>query len=200
MERRRQAVWIIFAAVLVLGASAPAVGWQRLAAKPVVIFGVETKAGVPLLVVRVKTDGGRTEDLFLALPRTVAAEVSRYIVRRAFPERQVEDAQLQAVVEVAALQQPEIDRMLDPLVRHGARQSYLRNVKFGLARLVREASRPTGAPVVFYTERSASGARLLTGVEVGRHRFEFGPQPAAVAPARAGGRHGTFLSWAAGRG
>jgi len=184
--------------VALITATVPAAAaeWQQVVGQPEVVFGVETAARVPLLVVRAHTEAGENTDFFIALPATVAAEVSRYIVGHTFSETIVEEAQLRAAVEVAALSTGEISSMSDPFVRHGARQSYLRNLKFGLARLVREAARPSGTPVVFFFQPSQTGLQMLTGLEVGRHRFDFGPRP-APEPRRHvdGSREGGLLSW-----
>jgi len=204
MERRRHIGWLVALVVLVTaGVPAAAGEWQQTVGQPEVVFGVENTTRVPLLVVRAHTDAGENTDFFIALPATVAAEVSRYIVGHTFSEAIVEQAQLRAAVEVAQLSIGEISAMSDPFVRHGARQSYLRNLKFGLARLVREASRPSGKSVVFFFQPSASGLQMLTGLEVGGHRFDFGPRPAAETPQRRhvdGSRDRSFLSWAMGQG
>ena len=190
-------------ALVAAGGPAAAAEWQQTSGQPEVVFGVENTARVPLLVVRVHTAAGENTDFFIALPATVAAEVSRYIVGHTFSEAVVEQAQLRAAVEVAALSTGEITTMSDPFVRYGARQSYLRNLKFGLARLVREAARPSGKSVVFFSKPSASGLQMLTGLEVGGHRFDFGPRPKPEPPQRRhvdGSRNHSFLSWAMGQG
>ncbi len=204
MKRRRHIGWLAFLVALVM-AGTPAAGgeWLQAVGRPEVVFGVENTARVPLLVVRAKLDAGKNTDFFIALPATVAAEVSRYIVGRTFSEAVVEQAQLRAAVEVAQLSIGEINTLSDPLVRHGARQSYLRNLKFGLARLVREAARPSGKSVVFFFQPSKAGLQMLTGLEVGGHRFDFGPRPAAEPSQHRhvdGSRDHGFLSWVIDRG
>lgn len=177
--------------------------WLQAVGRPEVVFGVENTARVPLLVVRAHTEAGENTDFFIALPATVAAEVSRYIVGRTFSEAVVEQAQLRAAVEVAQLSMGEINTLQDPLVRHGARQSYLRNLKFGLARLVREAAKPSSQSVVFFFQPSETGLQMLTGVDVGGHRFDFGPRPEPETSSRRhidGSRDRGFLSWAIDRG
>ncbi len=202
MEQRRHIGWLVALVVLVT-AGTPAAGgeWLQTAGQPEVVFGVENTARVPLLVVRAHTEAGENTDFFIALPATVAAEVSRYIVGHTFSEAVVEQAQLRAAVEVAQLSMGEINTLQDPLVRHGARQSYLRNLKFGLVRLVREAARPSGKSVVFFSRPSKAGLQMLTGLEVGGHRFDFGPRPEPTQRRHVdGSRDHGFLSWAIDRG
>jgi len=204
MKPRRHIGWLLCLVALVIAATpAAATEWQQVVGQPEVVFGVENTARVPLLVVRAHTEAGENTDFFIALPATVAAEVSRYIVGRTFSEAMVEQAQLRAAVEVAALSTGEITTMSDPFVRHGARQSYLRNLKFGLARLVREAAKPSGKSVVFFFQSSTSGLQMLTGLQVGNHRFDFGPRPDTETPRRRhvdGSRTHGLLSWAMGQG
>jgi len=194
--------WWMVLVILLTTPAAVADEWRQVEGRPAVVFGVESAAGVPLLVVRVHTQVGDFSDFFIALPAPVAAEVSRYIVGGAFPEAVVEDAQLRAAVEVAVLSSDEITAMSDPFVRHGARQSYLRNLKFGLARLVHEAATPSSELVVFFFQPSHSGLQMLNGIDVGGHRFDFGPRP-EVAPeprhVNDNQEHG-LLRWAMGQG
>ncbi len=204
MKPRRWIGWlVVLVGWLHAGVPAAAGDWQRVVGWPEVVFGVETTARVPLLVVRAHTVEGNDTDFFIALPATVAAEVSRYIVGRTFSEDLVERAQLRAAVEAATLSSGEIAAMRDPFVRYGARQSYLRNLKFGLVRLVREAAGTSGSSVVFFFQPSQAGLQMLTGLEVGGHRFDFGPRPEEETPVRrhvGGDRERGFLSWMMGQG
>jgi preprotein translocase subunit Sss1 len=152
-------------------------GWSRAIGTPQLVFGVQAEGLVsaPMLVVSLAGADGSPMDFYLALPEPVAAEVSRHIVRHAFDEHAVEDARMRALAALAALKAEDVQEMLAPLIHHSNLQSYLRNVKFALARVVREASRPTGEEVEAYYRINGSGLRFLTGLRIGKRQFEFTP-------------------------
>jgi hypothetical protein len=128
-----------------------------------------------MLVVSLAGKDGSPMDFYLALPETVAAEVSRHIVRQAFDDQAVENARMRALAALGALKEEDVEEMLAPLSRYSNLQLYLRNVKFALARLVREASNPSGQQVEAYYRINGAGLRLLTGLRIGRREFEFAP-------------------------
>jgi len=153
------------------------VHWERMTGAPQLVFGVQSAGLVsaPMVVVSLLGHDGKTMDFFLALPETVAAEVSRHIVRQAFDPRMVDDARMHALAELANLKPEDVGAMLAPLSQHSNLQTYLRNLKFALARVVREASQPSGQEVEAYYRVNGSGLRLLTGLRIGKREFEFSP-------------------------
>lgn len=187
MRHRRQRQWSSWGIVVSLGiavstmlAAMPvdaANGWSSAVGIPQLVFGVKAEGAVsaPMLVVSLAGADGSPMDFYLALPETVAAEVSRHIVRHAFNDEAVEDARMRALAALAALTEEDVIEMLAPLSHHSNLQSYLRNLKFALARVVREASNPSGAEVVAYYRVNGSGLRFLTGLRIGKKEFEFTP-------------------------
>jgi len=183
--QRRRSVWEI---ALSLGTAlclllAPARGWagearwESVTGAPQLVFGVQSAGLVsaPMVVVSLLGHDGKTMDFYLALPETVAAEVSRHIVRQAFDPQMVDDARMHALAELANLRPEDVGAMLAPLSKHSNLQTYLRNLKFALARVVREASQPSGQEVEAYYRVNGSGLRLLTGLRIGKREFEFSP-------------------------
>lgn len=152
-------------------------GWSHAVGTPRLVFGVQSEGAVsaPMVVVSLAGADGKVMDFYLALPETVAAEVSRHIVRHEFDERAVEDARMRALAELAALKEQDVEEMLAPLSHHSNLQTYLRNLKFALARVVREASHPSGEEVEAFYRTNGSGLRLLTGLRIGKKEFEFAP-------------------------
>jgi hypothetical protein len=152
--------------------------WERVTGAPKLVFGVQSAGLVsaPMVVVSLLAHDGETMDFFLALPETVAAEVSRHIVRQAFDPRMVDDARMRALAALASLKPEDVGVMLAPLSQHNNLQTYLRNLKFALARVVREASQPSGQEVEAFYRVNGSGLRLLTGLRIGKREFEFSPR------------------------
>jgi hypothetical protein len=169
------------AMVLLLAAAhgwAGEVHWGSIKGAPQLVFGVQSSGLVsaPMVVVSLVDHEGRTIDFFLALPETVAAEVSRHIVRQTFDPQMVDDARMRALAALGALKPEDVGTMLAPLRQHNNLQTYLRNLKFALARVVREASRPSGQEVEAFFRVNGSGLRLLTGLRIGKREFEFSPR------------------------
>ena len=182
--RRRDAVLSVGLAVgllfLAAQGSAAQSHWEEAAGTPQLVFGVHTEGLVsaPMLVVSLRGQDGKPMDFFLALPETVAAEVSRHIVRQAFDPAVVDDARMRALAALANLTPEDVGVMLAPLSHHNNLQAYLRNLKFALARVVREASRPSGQQVEAYYRVNGSGLRILTGIRIGKREFDFSPRKA----------------------
>jgi len=151
--------------------------WERVTGAPQLVFGVQSAGLVsaPMVVVSLLGRDGKPMDFYLALPKTVAAEVSRHIVRQAFDPQMVDDARMRALAALASLRPEDVGEMLAPLSQHNNLQTYLRNLKFALARVVREASQPSGQEVEAYFRVNGSGLRLLTGLRIGKREFEFSP-------------------------
>jgi hypothetical protein len=166
----------VSSALLVIPVGA-ANGWSHAIGTPKLVFGIQAEGTVsaPMVVVSLAGADGRPMDFFLALPKTVAAEVSRHIVRHEFNENAVEDARMRALAALAALKEQDVAEMLAPLIHHSNLQTYLRNLKFGLARVVREASHPSGKEVEAFYRTNGSGLRFLTGIRIGKKEFEFAP-------------------------
>lgn len=152
--------------------------WERVIGEPRLVFGVHSEGLVsaPMVVVSLRAKDGKTLDFYLALPETVAAEVSRHIVRQAFNPEVVDDARMHALAELASLAPEDVGAMLAPLRQHNNLQSYLRNLKFALVLVVREASHPSGQEVEAFYRVNGSGLRLLTGLRIGKREFEFSPR------------------------
>jgi hypothetical protein len=183
-RQRRRSRWetvlsvsVVMAVVLAAIPVGAANGWSHATGTPRLVFGVQAEGAVsaPMVVVSLASSDGRLMDFYLALPETVAAEVSRHIVRNTFDDNAVEDARMRALAALAALKEEDVEEMLAPLSRHSNLQTYLRNLKFALARVVREASHPSGEEVEAYYRTSGSGLHLLTGLRIGKKEFDFTP-------------------------
>lgn len=117
-------------------------------------------------------------DFLLALPETVADEMSRLIFRKkgSFPEDDVSAAQVRTQaafkkIEDDSEREKVIGDMLQPTTKHSNLQGFLRAVKFGMARCSTAAA--NGDRVTLYYEINGEGIAVLTGVVVAKHAFDF---------------------------
>jgi hypothetical protein len=117
------------------------------------------------------TDGSR-QKAYLAIPKTAASEISRFICKQTYAEGLVEQAEIDCALALARLSDEDITEMIAPLHSKGNLQFYLKNLKFGLARLVKQIDRQKDEEVTLHCRVNAQGLNMLVGFDVGNHTYD----------------------------
>jgi hypothetical protein len=175
---------LVFAATL-----AALIAWSTTAVasfdtRPVVLQGIpalvygnrvelagQTDKTCVIMIEITAADGSR-QKAYLAIPKNAASEISRFICNQKYAEGLVDQAEVDCALALAQLSDEEIAEMIAPLHYQGNLQYYLKSLKFGLARLVKEVQQKSSEPVSLFCRVNDQGVNMLVGFEIGRHTYD----------------------------
>ena len=125
-----------------------------------------------VIMIEITTPGGHKKKAYLTIPKNAASEISRFICNQRYAEGLVEQAEVDCALALAQLTDAEIADMIAPLHYKGNLQFYLKSLKFGLARLVKEIGQAQPEPVTLHCRVNENGVNMLVGFDIGHHRYD----------------------------
>lgn len=175
---------LLFAMMVTMLASWPGLAMATFDLRPVTLQGIPTLvygnrvelAGQAdktcVIMIEITTTDGHQAKAYLTIPKTAASEISRFICNQRYADGLVEQAEVDCALALAQLTDAEIADMIAPLHSKGNLQFYLKSLKFGLARLVREIGQPQPEPVTLHCRVNEKGINMLVGFDIGRHTYD----------------------------
>lgn len=136
----------------------------------VAITGEAEKTCVILIAIRGQ-DGAR-EEAYLAIPKQAASEIARFICKQGYPEEQLEDAEIRCALAIQRLSPEDVEQMVASLRYRGNMQFYLKSLKFGLARLVKQIETDQHEPVALHCRVNGQGVNMLVGFRIGDRTYD----------------------------
>ena len=134
------------------------------------LAGQEGKTCV--IMIEITAADGSRQKAYLAIPKNAASEISRFICKQKYGEGLVEQAEVDCALALAQLSDEDIAEMIAPLQHKGNMQFYLKSLKFGLARLVKQIERQEHEEVTLHCRVNDQGVNMLVGFDVGRHMYD----------------------------
>jgi len=125
-----------------------------------------------VIMIEITAADGSRQKAYLAIPKNAASEISRFICNQRYGEGLVEQAEVDCALALAQLSDEDIDEMISPLEHKGNMQFYLKSLKFGLARLVKQIERQEREEVSLHCRVNDQGLNMLVGFDVGGHRYD----------------------------
>jgi hypothetical protein len=179
---------LVFTAVLVVLTAWSTVAVASFDTHPVILQGVPALvygnrvelAGQSdktcVIMIEITAADGSRKKAYLAIPKNAAREISRFICNQKYATGLVDQAEVDCALALAQLTNEEIAEMIAPLHYQGNLQFYLKSLKFGLARLVREVREKNPQPVSLFCRVNDQGVNMLVGFEIGRHTYDLTTQ------------------------
>jgi hypothetical protein len=125
-----------------------------------------------VIMIEITAADGSRQKAYLAIPKNAASEISRFICNQKYSEGLVDQAEVDCALALAQLSNEDIADMIAPLHYQGNLQYYLKSLKFGLARLVKEVRQKSSQPVSLFCRVNEKGVNMLVGFEIGRHTYD----------------------------
>lgn len=129
-----------------------------------------------VIMIEITTAGGQRQKAYLAIPKNAASEISRFICKQRYAEGLVEQAEVDCALALAQLSDEDIAEMIAPLAYKGNLQFYLKSLKFGLARLVKQIENQQHEPVALHCRVNGQGVNMLVGFQIGNHTYDLTSQ------------------------
>jgi hypothetical protein len=129
-----------------------------------------------VIMIEITTAGGHREKAYLAIPKNAASEISRFICKQKYGDGLVEQAEVDCALALAQLSDDEIAEMIAPLHFKGNLQFYLKSLKFGLARLVKQIEREQHETVALHCRVNGQGVNMLVGFQIGDRTYDLTTQ------------------------
>jgi hypothetical protein len=129
-----------------------------------------------VIMIEITAADGSRKKAYLAIPTNAASEISRFICKQSYAEGLVERAEFDCALALTQLSDAEIAEMIAPLQYRGNLHFYLKSLKFGLARLVKEVQRKSTEPVSLFCRVNDKGVNMLVGFEVGKRTYDLTTQ------------------------
>ncbi|MGD2062337.1 MAG: hypothetical protein PVF51_02005 [Nitrospirota bacterium] len=129
-----------------------------------------------VIMIEITAADGSRKKAYLAIPKNAASEISRFICNQKYAEGLVDQAEVDCALALAQLSDEEIAEMIAPLHYKGNLQFYLKSLKFGLARLVKEVRQKSSNPVSLFCRVNDQGVNMLVGFQVGERTYDLTTQ------------------------
>jgi len=125
-----------------------------------------------VIMIEITAADGSRQKAYLAIPKNAASEISRFICKQKYGDGLVEQAEVDCALALAQLSDEDIDEMISPLQHKGNMQFYLKSLKFGLARLVKQIERQEREAIALHCRVNDQGVNMLVGFDVGHHTYD----------------------------